>query len=162
MPWKLFINVQDLQNKERSSFARLQKHCCWAERVDWQYVWKRHCNCFLWTQWNHVKNALVWAASSMWQLCHNSPETACTVCKGHVMQDCQFVQFLFHVQIVILYQPNAVHSAMTPVILSLILTLCSPRQVDSTTASKLFQKTSVTEFSSVSSSSAPASEVRTF
>ena len=97
----------------------------------------------------------------MCQLCHNSPETACTVCKGHVMQNCQFVQFLFHVQIVILYQPNAVHSAMTPVILSLILTLCSPRRVDSTTASKLFQKTSVTEFSSVSSSSTPASEVRT-
>ena len=62
MPWKLFTNVQDLQNKERSSFARLQKNCCWAERVDWQYVWKRHCNCFLWTQWNHVKNVLVWAA----------------------------------------------------------------------------------------------------
>ena len=97
----------------------------------------------------------------MCQLCHNSPEPACTVCKGHVMQNCQFVQFLFHVQIVITYQSNAVHSAMTPVILSLILILCSPRQVDSTTASKLFQKTSVTEFSSVSSSSAPASEVRT-
>ena len=98
----------------------------------------------------------------MCQLCHNSPETACTVCKGHVMQDCQFVQFLFHVQIVITYQSNAVYSAMTPVILSsLILILCSPRRVDSTTASKLFQKTSVTEFSSVSSSSTPASEVRT-
>ena len=119
------------------------------------------CHCFLWTQWTHVKNALVWAASSMWQLCHNSPEPACTLCKGHVMQNCQFVQFLFHVQIVITYQPNAVHSAMTPVILSLILILCSPRRVDSTTASKLFQKTSVTEFSSVSSSSTPASEVRT-
>ena len=85
-----------------------------------------------------------------------------TVCKGHDMQDWQLVQFLFHVQIVITYQSNAVYSAMTPVILSsLILILCSPRRVDSTTASKLFQKTSVTEFSSVSSSSTPASEVIT-
>ena len=74
IPWKLFTNVQDLQNKERSSFARLQKHCCWAERVDWQYVWKRHCNATVFSELNelmlNVKSALlVWAAAAVCANC---------------------------------------------------------------------------------------------